>query len=115
MLGKLVLFLLQVVIGWFLAPIIAGYIKINAGIFELFIFAVICAIIVFLVGVLAAQVLRDTGQPGGSTLSFSLIIALIFAAIAIWGPKIVPDISSVPDHALVLAGAIIGYWAKRTG
>ncbi len=115
MLGKLVLFLLQIVIGWFLAPKIMSLIGIQLGIFELFVLAVVCAIVVFLVGVLAAQVLRDVGQPGGATLSFSLIIALIFAAVALWGPQIVPAISKVPDEALVLAGAIIGYWARRTG
>ena len=113
MLGKLVLLLLQIIIAWFIAPKIMGFIDIRLGIFELFVLAVVCAIVVFLIGVLAAQVLRDVGQPGGATLSFSLILALIFAAIALWGPMIVPAVSSVPKEALVLAGAIIGYWAKR--
>ena len=68
MLGRLILLLLQIVVAWFLAPIIAGYVPV-AGVFGLFVFAIICAIIVFLVGVLGAQVLRDVGQPGSATLT----------------------------------------------
>ena len=115
MLGRLILLLLQIVIAWLLAPIITDLINVNTGFFELFILAVIFAIIVFLVGVLGAQVLRDIGQPGSATLSFSLILALIFAAIATWGPQLLPSAlwTRVPEDVLVLAGAIIGYWAKR--
>lgn len=114
MLGRLILILLQIVVAWFLAPIIAKYIPV-AGIFSLFVFAVICAIIVFLVGVLAAQVLRDVGQPGSATLTWCLILALLAAAIATWGPSLLPQIpwSRVPDRALVLAGAVLGYLVKK--
>ncbi|MEE8098430.1 MAG: hypothetical protein V3T13_00680 [Hyphomicrobium sp.] len=114
MLGRLILILLQIVIAWFLAPIIAGYVPV-AGVFGLFVFAIICAIIVFLVGVLAAQVLRDVGQPGSATLTWCLILALVAAAIATWGPSLVPQIpwSRVPAHALVIAGAILGYLVKK--
>jgi hypothetical protein len=114
MLGRLILILLQVVIAWFTAPIIAGYVPVP-GAFSLFLFAIICAIIVFLVGVVAAQVLRDVGQPGSATLSWALILALIAAALATWGPDLVPQIPwhRVPGRALVLAGAVLGYLIKR--
>lgn len=112
MLGRLILVLLQAIIGWFAAPKIAAYIHLGHP-FDPFIFAIICAIIVFLVGVIAAQVLRDVGQPGSATLSWALICALIAAAIALWGPMLVPQISRIPDHGLILAGAIIGYLIKR--
>ena len=39
------------------------------GILRLFIFAVVAAIVVFLVGVIAAQVLREVAQPSSHTLS----------------------------------------------
>jgi len=100
------------VVAWFLAPIIAKYVPV-AGVFGLFVFAIICAIIVFLVGVLAAQVLRDVGQPGSATLTWCLILALVAAAIATWGPSLVPQIGRVPDRALVLAGAVLGYLVKK--
>ena len=110
MLGRLILLLLQIVVAWFLAPIIAGYVPV-AGIFGLFVFA----IIFFLVGVLGAQVLRDVGQPGSATLTWCLILAVVAAAIATWGPSLVPQIpwSRVPAHALVIAGAILGYLVKK--
>ena len=114
MLGRLILILLQVIIAWFAAPIIAGYVPVP-GAFSLFLFAIICAIIVFLVGVIAAQVLRDVGQPGTATLSWALVFALIAAALATWGPELLPQVpwSRVPDRALVLAGAVLGYVIKR--
>jgi Na+/H+-dicarboxylate symporter len=114
MLGRLILLLLQIVIAWFLAPEIAKYIPVGDPL-ERFVFAVICAIIVFLVGVLAAQVLRDVGQPGSATLTWCLILALVAAAIATWGPDLVPQIpwGRIPDRALVLAGAVLGYLVKK--
>ncbi|HIE68923.1 MAG TPA: hypothetical protein EYP98_01495 [Planctomycetes bacterium] len=42
-----------------------------------------------------------------------LVLALIAAAIAIWGPLLIPQIAQIPDKGLILAGAIIGYHAKR--
>lgn len=112
MLSRLILLLLQAIIAWFAAPKIASYIHLGAPL-DHFIFAIICAIIVFLVGVIGALVLRDIGQPGGPTLTWSLILALIAAAVAIWGPQLLPAISRIPDNALILAGAIIGYHARR--
>jgi hypothetical protein len=114
MLGRLILILLQVVIAWFAAPIIAGYIPVP-GAFSLFLFAVICAVLVFLVGVIGAHILRDVGEPGSATLTWALILALIAAAVATWGPQLVPHVpwSRVSPRALVLAGAVLGYLVKR--
>jgi hypothetical protein len=114
MLGRLILLLLQIAIAWYAAPFIAGHIPVP-GDFSLFLYAVIYAIIVFLVGLIAAQVLRDIGTPSSATLSWSLIFALIGAALAIFGPQFLPDVPwhKVPDKVLVLAGAVIGYLIKR--
>ncbi len=112
MLGRLILILLQVIIAWFGAPKIMAYIHLGS-ILETFAFAAVCAIIVFLVGIIAAQVLQDVGTPSSATLSWSLIFALIAAAIAIWGPQLVPAIGRVPDNALIVAGAVLGYLVKR--
>lgn len=114
MLGRLILILLQIAIAWYGAPIIASHIPVP-GDFSLYLYAVLFAIIVFLVGLVAAQVLRDIGTPSSSTLSWSLILALICAALAIYGPQFLPDVpwNTVSDRALVLAGAVIGYLIKR--
>lgn len=112
MLGRLILILLQIVIAWFAAPKVASYVHLG-GILDTFLFAVICAILVFLVGVIGAVVLKEVGSPGSATLTWALVLALIAAAIAIWGPLLIPQIAQIPDKGLILAGAIIGYHAKR--
>ncbi len=94
MLGRLILILLQAAIAWFLAPILAGYIPVP-GAFSLFVLAILFAIIVFLVGVIGAQVLRGVGQPGTSALSWSVVLALICAAIATFAPDFVPQLEGL--------------------
>lgn len=114
MLGRLVLLLLQIAGGHFLTPIIAGHVPVP-GEFSLFVYAIIAAIVVFLIGLLAAQVVKDVAQPSPATLSSALIFALVGAAVATWGPSLVPQIpwNKAPDRWIVLAGAILGYLAKR--
>lgn len=114
MLGRLILILLQAIIAWFLAPIIVGYVPVS-GDFSLFIYAIVFAIIVFLVGVVAAQFLRGVGQPGTSALSWALVLGLIAAALATWGPSFVPQLSwgAIQGRGLVLAGTILGYLIRR--
>lgn len=115
MLGRLVLLLLQIIIGWFGSTALMGYIKI--GDFRLFIFAVVAAVVIFLIGIIAAQILKDVGAPSSHTLSWSLGLALIAAALWTWGSQI-PLLSEIPwgrvraEYA-VLAGAILGYHLKK--
>ena len=114
MLGRLVLLLLQIAVGWFGTEAIMS--QIRFGQFRLFIFAVVAAIVVFLIGVIAAQVLKEVGTPSSRTLSWSLVFALIAAALWTFGPTYLPEL---PWHQVrraeyaVLAGAIIGYMIKR--
>jgi hypothetical protein len=110
MLGRLVLLLVQIVVGWFGANYIMHLIHVP-GAFELYVFAIVAAIIVFLLGILAAQVLRGVGHPGSATLTWTLIGALIAAALASFGPEYAPQIpwGRVPKEYIVLAGSIIGY------
>ncbi len=113
MLGRLVLLLLQVTVGWFATNALMSMIKF--GQFRLFIFAVIAAVVVYLIGIIAAQIVKDVGQPSSQTLTFALIWAVAAAAIATWGPTLLPQIPwrQVPDQYLVMAGAIIGYMLKK--
>ena len=116
MLGRLVLLLLQIVIGWYGATYLMGMIHVP-GTFQLYVFAIVCAIVVFLIGVIGAQVLKDVGTPSGHTLSWALAFGLIAAALWSFGPTL-PVLSQVPwgkvpaEYA-VLAGAVIGYTIKK--
>jgi predicted acyltransferase len=112
MLGRLVLLLLQIAVGWFGSQAIMKYIQMG-GILRLFIFAVVAAIVVFLVGVIAAQVLREVAQPSSHTLLWAVVLALVAAAIWTWGPQFVPQLRQIQAEYAVLAGAILGYMIKR--
>lgn len=114
MLGKIILLLLQIVAAWFLAPIIYANIPVP-GEFGAFLYAVLFAIIVFLMGVLGAVVLQGVGSPSAGTLSMSLIVALIVAAVVTFLPDVVRAIpgGTISHRGLILAGAILGYWIKR--
>lgn len=115
MLGRLILLLLQVAVGWFGTTALMNYIKFAE--FRLFIFAVVAAIVVFLIGVIAALILKDVGSPSSATLTWALAFGLIAAALWTWGPQL-PLLSEIPWRSIraeyaVLAAAILGYHLKR--
>jgi hypothetical protein len=116
MLSRLVLLAVQLAVGWFGAPYIVQYIP-NLGGLQLFVYAVVFAVLVWVVGLILSQVLRETGMPSSSTLVTSLVVALIGAALITWLPAIVPDLAGTMRQvrALVypLIGAVIGYHIKR--
>ena len=64
MLGRLILLLLQIAVGWFGTNAIMD--QIRFGEFRLFIFAIVAAIVVFLIGLLAAQVIKEVGTPSST-------------------------------------------------
>jgi uncharacterized membrane protein YeaQ/YmgE (transglycosylase-associated protein family) len=111
MLSRLLLILLQIVAGWYGANFVMPYVSI--GEFQLFLFAVVAAIIVWVLGLLGSQVLRDIGQPGGGTLATTVVFALVGAALATWGPQMFPPLGATQPEYLALAGAIIGYIIKK--
>lgn len=114
MLGRLVLLLLQVIAAWGVGPIVRGYIP-AGGALDLFIYAVVFAVIVYLVGMLASLVVKGVGMPSPATLTAALVLALIGAAFATWGLQFIPQIPSgtISNRGIVLAGAILGYFIKR--
>lgn len=116
MLGRLVLFLLQIVLGWFGSEALMGKVGGSVpGSFKLFVFAVIASVVIYLIGVLAAQILKEVGTPSSATLSSTLILALIAAALWTFGPGLISQIpwSKVRPEYAVLAGAILGYTIKK--
>src|SRR6476620_3441851 len=89
MLSRLILLVLQLIVAWFAAPVIVRYIP-GMGRLELFVYAAVFAVLVWLVGVVGAQILKDTGTPSSAALASALVVALIAAAIYTWLPAFVP-------------------------
>jgi hypothetical protein len=114
MLGRLVLLLLQVIVAWGAGPIIRGYVPVG-GMFDLFVYAAIFAVLVYLTGILVSLIVKGVGTPSPATLTAALVVALIVAAFATWGMDLVPQIpsSTISKRGLVLLGALLGYFVKR--
>ena len=116
MLSRLILLALQLVVAWFAAPAIVRYIP-GLGGLQLFVYALVFAVLVWVVGLVLSQVLRETGMPSSSTLVSTLIVALIGAALITWLPMFVPDLGrtmrQVPTLAYALIGAVLGYHLRR--
>ncbi len=115
MLGRLVLVLLQLAIGWFAGPIIMAKIP-GFGDLNIFIYAIVFAIITWLIGMLGGLVLKDVARPSPATLTFALVGGLIGAGLTMV-PQITEAIAGVikgvPLRAYPLIGAVIGYALKR--
>ncbi len=116
MLSRLILLAVQLAVAWFAAPEIMRYLP-RLGDLQLFVYAAVFAVLVWIVGLILSQVLRETGMPSSGTLFAALILALIFAAIIIWLPAIAPDIARllprIPTLVYPLLGAVLGYHIKR--
>lgn len=114
MLGRLVLIFLQVAAGWALAPFLRQYIPVS-GAFDLFVYAGLFALIVYVTGILAALIVKDVGSPSPAALTTSLVVALIAAAFATYGMDLIPQIpgGTISKRGLVLAGAVLGFMFRR--
>jgi hypothetical protein len=115
MLSRLVLAFVQLAVGWFAAPQIVRYLP-GLGTLELFVYAVVFAVLVWIVGLVLSQVLRDIRAPSSSTLVSTLVGALIGAALVAWLPVVAPDflvlLPRIPARAYPLVGAIVGYLVR---
>jgi hypothetical protein len=116
MLSRLVLLGIQLMIGWDSAPYIMRFVP-GLGALRLFVDAVVVAVVVWIVGLVLSQVLRDATMPSSATLVACLILALIGAAVVTWLPAIAPDLSravhELPADAYPLIGAVLGYHVRR--
>lgn len=113
MLARLLLIALQIVAGWFGAHALMPYLQV--GEFQLFAFGAAASLFVWVIGLMASLVLRGIGRPGGGTLALTVIFALLAAALATWGPQLLPGVpwDRIDAYYLTLAGAIIGYIMKK--
>jgi len=111
MLGRLLLILVQLVLGWYLAMELGKFVP-HIGSLNLFMMAAVFTIVVWAIGVLAAAVLKDVSQPSSATLLFSFAAAVLFAVIAVF-PEAHRAVQSVIGHVdariYPLVGAVLGY------
>ena len=115
MLARLVLLLLQFAIGWFVAPHIKRYLP-ALGTFDIFALAVIFALLVCIVGFIGAMILKDVAPPSSATVTTTLIVALIFAALTLV-PQVMAFVNQfvkgAPRDVYPLIGAVLGYAFRR--
>lgn len=109
MLGRLILILLQLGLGWVAGQALVKYIPIPGNL-RLVALIIAFAVVVWIIGLVAAQILRDVATPVGATLVAALIGAAVLAAL--------PYIPVVEDYVrrvgiasayLPLLGAVLGY------
>jgi len=116
MLSRLILLAIQLIVAWFGAPYVMRYIP-GLGGLQLFVYAIVFAVMVWIVGLVLSQVLRGTGMPSSATLVTCMIVALTGAALITWLPVLVPDLGrtmrQIPTLAYPLIGAVLGYHIKR--
>ncbi|MGH1417506.1 MAG: hypothetical protein ACRBCJ_01465 [Hyphomicrobiaceae bacterium] len=113
MLGYLVLLALQLAGAWFIAPQTVRYIPLS-GDLKTFVYAAVFAVLVWIIGVVGSQVLKDVRMPSSSTLALSLVLALIGAALVVFLPGVRAAIPlNIPSLAFPLIGAVLGYMLRR--
>jgi len=113
MIPRVVLLIAQIAIAWFVAPLIRGSIAVPGNL-QIFVLAAIFAVIVYIVGVLGAEILKHVGRPSGATLLWSLLGALLAAAAFRFAPQAFSWLPLNPkEYAVPLAGAVVGYIIKR--
>jgi hypothetical protein len=115
MLARLILLLAQLAVGWFAAPHLARYVP-SFGAADIFVYAILFAVLVTVVGFVGSLVLQGVGTPSTGTLTGSIIFALIFAALTFVPPVTAFVSSAVPGLRPLLyplIGAVLGYFVKR--
>ena len=117
MIARLFLIAVQAVVAWYARPFVAPYVQ-KFDQLEVFLYAAVFAVIVWVIGILGGLVLKDVARPSPSTLLFSFAVAVIFACITLLPDamaaisRVVPA-SSIDPLAFPLIGAVLGYAVKR--
>ena len=115
MLSRLILTIIQLALGWFAAPFIIKYVP-NLGQLNIFAYAVVFAILVWIIGFIGSIVLKEVGAPSSSTLTLGLVLALVFAGLTLV-PQVMAAVAGVvqgvPTLMYPLIGAVLGYAIRR--
>ena len=111
MIGRLMLILVQFVVGWYAAQEIVKGLP-SFGNLDIFLLAAIFAVLVWAIGLLAAAVLKDVSRPGPPALMFAFAAALLFSALTVF-PEAQRAVASVAGNLdariYPLVGAVVGY------
>ena len=121
---RIILLIVQIAVGLFATKYVVSAIPGIPGNLYIFAFAIVAAILIFLVGLLASALMRDIGSPTSGTLVFSIVLALVGAGLTLIGPvmgainttpvpSILNSIGTSTVIALPVLGAVIGYLVKR--
>jgi hypothetical protein len=118
-LPRIVLLIVQIAAAWFLTDgIKAALPSLVARPYDIFVYAVLYAVILFVVGFAGSLVLKNVRVPSKGTFVVTLVLALVGAGITLIDAvrtaidSVLPLLRSNPKiYALV--GAIVGYFIKR--
>jgi hypothetical protein len=119
MLPRIVLLLVQAVAAWFLAdPIKAALPTVLGRQHDIFVYALIFAVVITVVGFAGALVLKGLRVPSAGTFVASLVLAAILAAITLSSQINGPIQEALPllrgnAKLYPLVGALVGYMLKR--
>ncbi len=118
MLPRIVLLLVQIAAAWFLTDgIKAALPNLVARPYDIFVYALLYAVILFIVGFAGSLVLKNVRVPSKATFVATLVLAFVGAGLTLIEPvraaidSVLPLRSNQRVYALV--GALIGYFIKR--
>jgi hypothetical protein len=116
MLARLVLLAAQLIVGWFATKPILDALP-PFGDLEIFAYAVVVGVIVWIVGLVLAQILREVGTPSSATLLACVVVALVGAAIVHFHDSLPAAFRNATralhDEIYPLIGAALAYAIKR--
>lgn len=120
MLPHIFLIILQVAGAWWITPRLRGLIPsippFGGYNVEIFVWALLVAVIVFVIGFIGSVVLKGVRTPGVGTLTFAILLALVFAALTFVAPVTQIVGQYVPALQTLwwpIIGAVLGYLIKR--
>jgi hypothetical protein len=116
MLARLLLLVLQLVIAWLATPVLLAQLP-SAGGLRLYLYGVVAAGLIFCVGRVLSQVLRELAKPSRDTLLCAVLLALAGALFVNFRGDLPLAWRSAThglrDELYPLMGAALGYVLKR--
>jgi hypothetical protein len=119
MLPRIVLLLIQIAAAWLLAdPIKTALPAVLGRQYDIFIYALLYAVIITVVGFAGALVLKGVRVPSVGTFISSLVLAALLSAITLFTQISGPIQDAIPllrgnTKLYPLVGALVGYLLKR--
>jgi hypothetical protein len=116
MLSRLILLVIQLVVAGLATEPAMALLPPFGGL-RIFVYAVVAALIVYLVGLVLSQILRDTAPPSHATLLAAILCALAGALLFSFRadlPAAWRNLTrALREDLYPLLGAVVGYWLKR--